>query len=175
MAASLTLFLSAITGLAVALWAAAQTEPFQLPFIPRQCRDPGPLHGYYASSPYSSSWTSWWSKDRHALSADGASLGTESTGQGGGAIGQDWNVLYHLGGNGPWVEKVDGVFDGGITLPEHCKVEQVHMVSTFLISFDFNTDKLGCKMSRHHERYPTNKAGSSMYIQSLTFAVSTTS
>ncbi|OJD35609.1 phosphoglycerate mutase-like protein [Diplodia corticola] len=136
----LTLFFSAIAALAVALWVAAQTgphSPFQLPFVSRQCHD-----GSYATSPYSSSWISWWNKDRHAASMNGAPLGTNARGQGGGAIGQDWNVLYHLGGNGPWVEKVDGVLDEGIAVPEGCNVEQVHM------------------MSRHHERYPTRKAGS---------------
>ena len=40
----------------------------------------------------------------------------------------DWNILYHLGGNGPWIEKVDGVAHGGIGVPEGCRVEQVHMV-----------------------------------------------
>lgn len=39
-----------------------------------------------------------------------------------------WNILYHLGGNGPWIKKVDGVVDGGVDVPEGCKVEQVHMV-----------------------------------------------
>lgn len=40
----------------------------------------------------------------------------------------EWNILYHLGGNGPWVEKVDGVATGGIEVPEGCSVDMVHMV-----------------------------------------------
>lgn len=40
----------------------------------------------------------------------------------------DWNILYHLGGNGPWIPKVDGVVEGGLAPPEGCRVEQVHMV-----------------------------------------------
>lgn len=52
-----------------------------------------------------------------------------------------WNILYHLGGNGPWIQKMDGVVQGGVGPPEGCTVEQVHM------------------MSRHAERYPTIRAG----------------
>lgn len=40
-----------------------------------------------------------------------------------------WNVLYHVGGNGPWIEKVDGVVDEGIEPPNGCSIEQIHMVS----------------------------------------------
>lgn len=39
-----------------------------------------------------------------------------------------WDVLYHVGGNGPWIEKIDGVVEGGIEPPEGCSVEQIHMV-----------------------------------------------
>jgi acid phosphatase len=41
-----------------------------------------------------------------------------------------WDILYHLGGNGPWIEKVDGVAKGGIAVPEGCEVDMVHMVRT---------------------------------------------
>ena len=44
----------------------------------------------------------------------------------------DWNILYHLGGNGPWISKVDGVVEGGLAPPEGCRVEQVHMVRALL-------------------------------------------
>ena len=40
----------------------------------------------------------------------------------------EWNILYHLGGDGPWIEKVDGVVKGGITVPEGCQIDMVHMV-----------------------------------------------
>ncbi|KAE8387504.1 histidine phosphatase superfamily [Aspergillus alliaceus] len=56
--------------------------------------------------------------------------------------GNDWNLLYHLGGNGPWVEKIDGPGARGVDPPNGCAIEQVHM------------------MSRHGERYPTKSAGS---------------
>jgi hypothetical protein len=39
-----------------------------------------------------------------------------------------WNILYHLGGNGPWIPKIDGVVKGGIDVPEGCEVQQIHMV-----------------------------------------------
>lgn len=132
MAGSLTVLVSATACLVLALWAANQTglsSAFQLPFFASECHGPGSLSGYYVSTPYSSSWTSWWSKDRHLVASDGTHLGTTGRGQGGGTIGKDWNILYHLGGNGPWIEKADGILDGGIALPEGCMVEQVHMVS----------------------------------------------
>lgn len=44
-------------------------------------------------------------------------------------VAKDWNLLYHLGGNGPWIEMEDGVVQGGIGPPNGCFVEQVHMVS----------------------------------------------
>ncbi|KAI4281681.1 MAG: hypothetical protein L6R38_003499 [Xanthoria sp. 2 TBL-2021] len=58
--------------------------------------------------------------------------------------GSDWDILYHLGGNGPWIKKIDGIVAGGIHAPEGCEVEQVHM------------------LSRHGERYPTSNAGGRM-------------
>ena len=41
-----------------------------------------------------------------------------------------WDILYHVGGNGPWIQKVDGTLGESIEPPVGCKVEQVHMVST---------------------------------------------
>lgn len=42
---------------------------------------------------------------------------------------QDWNILYHIGGNGPWIQKIDGVVRAGFGPPPGCHVEQVNMVS----------------------------------------------
>ncbi|PYH91930.1 phosphoglycerate mutase-like protein [Aspergillus ellipticus CBS 707.79] len=53
-----------------------------------------------------------------------------------------WNIHHHLGGYGPWVEKLDGEDElQGIDPPDRCTIDQVHM------------------MSRHAERYPTKSAG----------------
>ena len=46
----------------------------------------------------------------------------------GGPFAESFNILYHLGGNGPWVPKVSGVAGDGILRPAGCRVEQVHMV-----------------------------------------------
>lgn len=73
------------------------------------------------NKPHHSSWSSWW----HPQRSDGTDAEHK---QGAGAITNDWNILYHLGGNGPWVEKVIDIVDGGIAVPEGCQVEQVHMV-----------------------------------------------
>jgi acid phosphatase len=84
------------------------------------------LHsGYFeyecAGKPHHSTWSSWW----HPQRSDGTAAEHR---QGAGATTNDWNILYHLGGNGPWVEKIVDIVDGGIAVPEGCQVEQVHMV-----------------------------------------------
>ncbi|KAF2458235.1 3-phytase B precursor [Lineolata rhizophorae] len=96
------------------------------------------LSQFYLQVPYAASWKSWW--DPHGAHHNDQSWLSGRRGQGGGVISHDWNILYHLGGNGPWVEKVDGTVDGGIAVPHRCTVDQVHM------------------LSRHAERYPTLKA-----------------
>ncbi|KIX98076.1 uncharacterized protein Z520_06156 [Fonsecaea multimorphosa CBS 102226] len=52
-----------------------------------------------------------------------------------------WNLLHHLGGNGPWIRKIDSVNYYDSPLPKKCSIDQVHM------------------LSRHAERYPTKSAG----------------
>ncbi|KAF2157064.1 phosphoglycerate mutase-like protein [Myriangium duriaei CBS 260.36] len=52
-----------------------------------------------------------------------------------------WNILYHLGGNSPWIPKTTNIIASAALPPPGCHVEQVHM------------------LSRHGERYPTLKAG----------------
>lgn len=39
-----------------------------------------------------------------------------------------WNIMYHMGGNSPWIPKLSGIVDGGIEPSAGCRVEQVHMV-----------------------------------------------
>lgn len=41
---------------------------------------------------------------------------------------QAWNVLYHMGGNSPWLPKAHGIVDTDIGPPAGCRVDQVHMV-----------------------------------------------
>jgi hypothetical protein len=43
----------------------------------------------------------------------------------------DWNLYYHLGGNGPWIEKTNarfGTYEKDGQPPEGCVIDQVHMV-----------------------------------------------
>lgn len=44
-----------------------------------------------------------------------------------------WNLFEHLGGYGPWIEKVDeqGVLTD-LAPPEGCSINQVHLVWTFI-------------------------------------------
>ena len=72
-------------------------------------------------SPHYSSWDTWFHHSQYLFPK--TSPGRDRR--------KDWNLLYHLDGNGPWIEKVDG--DGGdgvrgIKPPEGCVVEQVHLV-----------------------------------------------
>jgi hypothetical protein len=74
----------------------------------------------YGLSPYSAEWSGWyfpdaWSENKHAA-------------QNGGKVDEDWNLYEHLGGNGPWVPKRNGVVTNDTAPPEGCKVQQVHMV-----------------------------------------------
>ncbi|KAL4917720.1 histidine phosphatase superfamily [Aspergillus aurantiobrunneus] len=81
------------------------------------------------SSPYSASWNSWFDPFREV------SYKFSPVPEGDG-----WNLYHHLGGYGPWIEKVDGSIQG-IRPPSGCHVDQAHM------------------MARHGERYPTKSAG----------------
>lgn len=64
---------------------------------------------------------------------------------------ESFNILYHLGGNGPWIPKVRGVTENGMKPPASCRVQQVHMVSPkfdavsiVLICFIFRADLKTC-------------------------------
>ncbi|CAI7575601.1 unnamed protein product [Penicillium pancosmium] len=95
------------------------------------------------ASPHVGSWKTWF----HPLQVP-AEGGPNTHRKG-------WNLLQHLGGNGPWIEKIDDRGESSnLAPPEGCSIEQVHL------------------MSRHGERYPTNSAGNRMLIF-LSFIVST--
>lgn len=118
------LFLASLVGLAAIL---LKTPSLRAQLCPstRPCAPETEHTGYFgyecSGKPHHSSWSSWWHPERSDGNAAEHKLGA-------GAITKDWNILYHLGGNGPWVEKVVDVVDGGISLPGGCEVEQVHMV-----------------------------------------------
>lgn len=40
----------------------------------------------------------------------------------------DWDLFYHLGGNGPWIPKAEGLGHPDDPLPKGCAVDQVHLV-----------------------------------------------
>lgn len=90
------------------------SSPSPIPLISDNAKSRPPA-AFCTEAPHTSSWASWWHPHR-------------THGRGSSKFGRGWNLLYHLGGNGPWIEKVDGVVKGGIGVPEGCRVEQVHMV-----------------------------------------------
>ncbi|KAI9842419.1 MAG: acid phosphatase pho5 [Sclerophora amabilis] len=96
----------------------------------------------YAHSLYSSSWIS--QSPGQEGGGGGSGGAATATGAHGRSGRKDWDILYHLGGNGPWIRKVDGIVTADIGPPEGCEVDQVHM------------------MSRHGERFPTTSAGARM-------------
>ncbi len=53
--------------------------------------------------------------------------------------------FYHLGGNGPWIQKMDRVLHNDLEPLEECVVDLVHM------------------LSRHAELNPTMNAGQRKY------------
>jgi hypothetical protein len=66
-------------------------------------------------------WTSLWSSAHPLVQGDDHVNATNVT--------SDWNLLYHLGGNSPWIAKVSGVVDEtSIDPPAGCRIDQVHMV-----------------------------------------------
>ena len=80
------------------------------------------------SSPSYPSWNTWFDPVRYRSNRD--SQRQRETG---------WNILYHLGGNGPWIEKIDGDSElQGIAPPEGCSVDQVHLVRHWQISASYS-------------------------------------
>ena len=84
----------------------------------------GHLNYDCAGKPHQSSWSAWFHPERVWIS-DGHNDSPQNRA---GAVTREWNILYHLGGVGPWVEKTIDVVEGGISVPNGCEVEQVHMV-----------------------------------------------
>lgn len=103
------------------IFLARKTSQVPLPPIRAAITEPFSTALFYAKFPYASSWQSWWHPQRDSDNRRSV-------------VDKEWNLFYHLGGNGPWIEKVDGIVEGGIGPPESCQVEQVHMVSGFTYS-----------------------------------------
>jgi acid phosphatase len=85
--------------------------------------NPTPLKPFvppYGISPLSPSWKQW-------FSPQGWSEGRVEASKGG-KVDENWNIYYHLGGNGPWIPKLDGIVTNDTAPPEGCTVTQVHMV-----------------------------------------------
>lgn len=88
----------------------------------------GYLHCDCVGKPYQSSWGTWFHPERvwRQTGYD------DPQRQRAGAVTPDWNILYHLGGVGPWVQKTINVVEGGIEVPAGCEVEQVHMAGCMM-------------------------------------------
>lgn len=50
-------------------------------------------------------------------------------------LGKDWNVVHHLGGNGPWIENAGEGTASNLGPPDGCSVDQVHLVCPLTISY----------------------------------------
>ena len=77
----------------------------------------------YPSSPHVASWKTWF----HPLQSAAGSTSKDYR--------KGWNLLQHLGGVGPWIEKIDeGDDTSDLAPPEGCLIDQIHLVckkSTF--------------------------------------------
>ncbi|KAJ6122116.1 hypothetical protein N7512_004581 [Penicillium capsulatum] len=87
------------------------------------------IAGACQASPHAASWSTWFHPSQSPTRVESPSSR------------KGWNLLHHLGGNGPWIEKADETVASSLAPPEGCSVDQVHL------------------MSRHAERYPTKSAG----------------
>lgn len=84
--------------------------------------------GHVSFAPYSPSWNTWFHPSRVVL------RGRKDLNRDDDA--RPWNILHHLGGNGPWIEKTDGGVEAqGVDPPEGCSVDQVHMVCSWFDSW----------------------------------------
>lgn len=99
-------------------------RPSTCPPLDAQHSHLGYLEYECAGKPHQSSWDAWF----HPGSMSSIEGYGNDHQKRAGAVTRDWNILYHLGGNGPWVEKVIDTVKGGIAVPIGCEVEQVHMV-----------------------------------------------
>jgi acid phosphatase len=70
-------------------------------------------------TPYYGSWRTWLNP------CQSAQPDTSQT------SGKEWNILYHLGGNGPWVENIHEGAASSLETPEGCSIDQVHMVCLY--------------------------------------------
>jgi hypothetical protein len=80
-----------------------------------------PLGSHLADSDTSSFYSPFFHTVHHRLCGQGSLHEKQD----------DWNLFYHLGGNGPWVGKANprfGTYDKEGAPPEGCVVDQVHMV-----------------------------------------------
>jgi acid phosphatase len=89
------------------------------------------------TSPHVGSWKTWF----HPLQIPAGSESKKHR--------KGWNLLQHLGGNGPWIEKIDDREESSnLAPPDGCSIEQVHLVcmnlrsSTKKLFHDFNEEKL---------------------------------
>jgi hypothetical protein len=116
-----TAFLAVVCTFAIfaLIWSYSTADRKPLP----KSAKPEPLKTFvapYGVRPLTSTWKQWfypgaWSEGRIEA-------------QRGGKTDKDWNIYYHLGGNGPWIPKHDGVVTNDTAPPEGCTVQQVHMV-----------------------------------------------
>jgi hypothetical protein len=55
-----------------------------------------------------------------------------------------WNLFHHLGGNGPWIRKKDGLYYYDTPLPKTCRITQAHMVSPEEAAFNLRSGSTVC-------------------------------
>lgn len=107
-----------------------------------------PIVGACQPAPHAASWSTWF----HPLQSP--------AGDGANPPRKEWNLLHHLGGNGPWVEKTGQTGGPSLAPPEGCSVDQIHLVCSQNWSSISQVNDV--QISRHAERYPTKSAGARM-------------
>lgn len=83
-----------------------------------------PAPDHVSEAPHVASWTTWF-HPFHSLNSSGRPRGRKG-----------WNILHHLGGNGPWIEKSTGTDElPTLAPPEGCTIDQVHLVCHSRLGF----------------------------------------
>jgi hypothetical protein len=67
-----------------------------------------------SNSPHFPGWSTWFHPERLISTLSPVRF-------------QEWSILHHLGGNGPWIQRVTPGSPEN-SPPKHCSVEQVHLV-----------------------------------------------
>jgi acid phosphatase len=87
-----------------------------LPSVPGITATNAISEAHKQGTPWSGNWRTW--SNHHEATRPSASQPS----------GEVWNILHHLGGNGPWIENIHEAAATSYDIPDNCSIDQVHLV-----------------------------------------------